>query len=62
MEERYYMLRRTCENTFNKWLADKSEANVEAYKTALSVYQDFCMDMLERLMDKDPDVLTILRD
>jgi hypothetical protein len=33
-----------------------------AYNQALSLYQDFCMDVLERLMDENADVLKRLKD
>lgn len=62
MEEKYWQLREECERTFDRWLADKRESNFQAYKEALSIYQDFCMDALERLMDEDPDVLKNLKD
>lgn len=61
MEDKYWMLRERCERAFDDWVGDKSEANLEAYKIALSLYQDFCMDTLERLMDEEPDVLRYLK-
>lgn len=62
MEERYWELRKEVEKTFDKWMADKHESNLQAHKEALSVYQDFCMDVLERLMDENADVLKNLKD
>lgn len=62
MEERYWELREACENAFNKWAVDRRESNLHAYKEALSVYQDFCMDVLERLMDENANVLKNLKD
>ena len=61
MEEKYWELREECERTFNRWIADERESNLQAYKEALSIYQDFCMDVLERLMDKNSDVLKNLK-
>ena len=61
MEERYWELREACERAFDRLVADKRESNLQAYKEALSIYQDFCMDILERLMDKNADVLKNLK-
>lgn len=62
MEERYWELREECERTFDRWVANKNEPNFQAYRNALSIYQDFCMDVLERLMDENADVLKNLKD
>ena len=62
MEERYWELREECERTFDKWMADMKESNLRAYKEAFSFYQDFCTDVLERLMDENADVLKNLKD
>ena len=62
MEERYWELREECERTFDRWMADSRESNRQAHLEAFSTYQDFCMDVLERLMDVNPDVLKILKD
>ena len=61
-EARYWELREECERALDKWLADpKREDNYQKYLTALSTYQDFCMDVLEILMDKNTDVLKNLK-
>ena len=62
MEERYWELREQVERTFDKWIGDKRESNFQAYKEALGIYQDFCMDILERLMDENADVLKNLKE
>lgn len=62
MEERYWELLEKCEVAFYKWVENKTEDNLEAYKIALSLYQDFCMDVLERLMDENPEVLRNMKD
>ena len=62
MEERYWELREEYERTFDRWVADKSEPNIQAFAKALSTYQDFCMGVLERLIDENPDVLKNLKD
>ena len=61
MEERYWELREACDRALDKWMADKRASNFNAYKEAFSIYQDFCMDVLERLMDENADVLKNLK-
>ena len=62
MEERYWELRENCERAFDRFMSDKRESNIHAYREALGIYQDFCMDMMERLMDENADVLKTLKD
>ena len=62
MEERYWELREECERTFDKWMRDKTNSNHQAHLEAFSTYQDFCMDVLESLIDKNADILKILKD
>ena len=62
MEERYWELREEVDRTFDRWFADKRESNLQAHEEALSTYQDFCMDVLERLMDENADVLKNLKE
>ena len=61
MEERYWELREECERTLDRYIADNRESNFQAYKEALSIYQDFCMDVLEILMDENADLLKNLK-
>lgn len=61
MEERYWELREEVERTFDRWMEAKSDFNLQAHKEAFSVYQDFCMDVLEMLMDENADVLKSLK-
>ena len=62
MEKKYWKLRAECEDAFNKYIVNPCESSLLAYKEALSIYQDFCMDVLERLMDENADVLKRLKD
>lgn len=62
MEERYWELRENCERAFDRFMGDKQKASLNAYREALGIYQDFCMDVLERLMDENADVLKNLKD
>ena len=61
MEERYWELRENCERAFDRFMGDKQETSLNAYREALGIYQDFCMDVLERLMDENADVLKNLK-
>ena len=61
MEERYWELREACDRAFDNWCGEKNDANLLAYREALSIYQDFCMDILERLMEENADVLKNLK-
>ena len=62
-EARYWELYKGCEQALDRWLANpQRKDNHQKYLIALSVYQDFCMDVLEMLMDKNADVLKNLKD
>ena len=61
-EARHWELREECERTLDKWLANpRREDNYQKYLTAITAYQDFCMEVLEMLMDENKDVLTNLK-
>ena len=61
-EQRYWELRERCERAFDKWCGEQTEANLQAYRKVLGLYQDYCMDILEELMDRNPDVLKNLKE
>ena len=57
-ETKYWELREECERALDKWFANpQREDSHQKYLVALTTYQDFCMDVLEILMDKNMDVL-----
>ena len=56
-EQKYWELREDCERAFDKQCGEQTEANLLAYREALSIYQDWCMDILEELMDRNPFAL-----
>ena len=61
-ETRYWELREECERAFDTWMANpQKEDSHQKYLVALTTYQDFCMDVLEILMDKNTDVLKNLK-
>lgn len=59
-EERYWELREAVERAEDEVVGGKPNST-ERYNVALSAYQDFCMDILEMLMDKNEDVLKNLK-
>jgi len=60
-EVRYWELREECERAHDKMIGNPTTANQVNYVNILSVYQDFCMDILEMLMDENEDVLKRLK-
>lgn len=61
MEERYLELREKCYQAFCKWYNEKNDANFLAYNKALDTYQNFCVDVLEKLMKENAEVLKNLK-
>ena len=62
MEQRYWELRNACEKAFEEFMETPTDSKLANYREALGLYQDCCMDILERLMDENADVLKSLRD
>ena len=61
-EERYWELREECERALDEWFANpQKESNHQKYLFALTTYQDFCMDVLEMLIEENADVLKNLK-
>lgn len=61
-EQRYWELREDCDRAFDKYCGEQTEANLLAYRDALGMYQGLCIDILEELMDRNPDVLKNLKE
>ena len=61
MEERYWELREECDRAFDKWCGERNDNNLFAYREALDMYQGFCVDILEKLMEENADVLKNLK-
>ena len=62
MEERYWELREECERAFDKWCDQSTRSNYLAYEKAQDNFKGFCVDILEDLMDRNPDVLKNLKE
>lgn len=61
MEQRYWELREKSDRAFCKYCKERTDESLQAYRKALSMYQDFCMDVLEILMEDNADVLARLK-
>ena len=62
MEQRYWELRNACEKAFEEYMKTPTDSKLADYREVLGRYQDCCMDILERLMDENADLLKNLRD
>ena len=60
-EAKYWELREACERAQDRMIGAPTTGNQVNYVDALSKYQDFCMDVLEMLMDENEDVLKRLK-
>lgn len=61
MEKKYWELRKDCEMAFDEFMNDPTDSKLADYRDALGLYQDCCMDILERLMDENADLLKNLK-
>lgn len=61
MEKKYWELRKNCEQAFEEFMETPTDSKLATYREALGLYQDCCMDILERLMDENADVLKNLK-
>ena len=62
VELKYWELREECERAFDKYCGEQTNENLRTYREVFSLYQDLCMDILENLMDENPNVLTRLKE
>ena len=60
-EARYWELREECERALDKLMGNPTIRNQDEYANILAAYQDFCMDVLEMLMDENEDLLKRLK-
>lgn len=57
-EARYWELRKEYEQAFDRWLADPQNGDShQKFLIILTIYQDFCVEALEKLMDVNPNAL-----
>ena len=62
MEEKYWELRERVDRTLDAFVANRTEENRVAHLTAMDEYAAFCVDVLEKLMDENSDVLARLKE
>lgn len=60
-EVRYWELREECERALDRMMGNPTTTNQVHYSEVLTVYQDFCMDVLEMLMNENQDILKNLK-
>lgn len=61
MEERYWELRENLDRAFDKYFASRSPWDFAKYEQAKDEFADFCMDVCEKLMEENSDVLKKLK-
>ena len=62
MEEKYWELRERVDRTLDAFVANRTEENRVAHLMAMDEYEAFCVDVLEKLMDENSDVLARLKE
>ena len=61
MEEKYWELREAVDRAYDNFHKKYSGENHIAYLTAKQEFEDFCVTILEKLMDENSDVLAHLK-
>ena len=60
-EEKFYELRENIDRTYDACCYHNSKSNIEKYREAFEEYQNFCVVVLEKLMEEHSDVLARLK-
>ena len=61
MEEKYWELREKWEKAEDKYFYYPTPTNHIAYLSAKQIFENFCVEILEKLMDENSDVLANLK-
>lgn len=61
-EEKYWMMRENMDRAFNKWFGNRTESNKRDWHNAVDDFNDFCVFVLEKLIEENSDVLKRLAD
>ena len=61
MEEKYWALRENWERLEDKYFGEPTAENFIASVEAREIFQNFCVGVLEKLMEENSDVLARLR-
>lgn len=62
MEEKYWELRENMERAYDRCYAHHTAENHIAYLSAKQIYENFCVEVLEKLMEENSDVLKRLKE
>lgn len=60
-EEKYWELREAVERAYDKCYSHHTANNYIAYLSAKQIFENFCVEILEKLMDENSDVLVRLK-
>ena len=61
MEEKYWELREAVERAYDRYYAHNTMGNHIIYLSARRIYENFCVEVLEKLMEENSDVLMRLK-
>lgn len=61
MEEKYWELREAMDRAHDKLCANYTAENYIAYLSAKQIFENFCVEILEKLMEENSDVLAHLK-
>ena len=61
MEEKYWELREEKDRAFDKWFVSRKESDYVAFVIASQKFELFCVEVLEKLMEENSDVLARLK-
>ena len=60
-EEKYWELREAVERAYDKCYAHYTAENHIIYISAKQIFENFCVEILEKLMEENSDVLARLK-
>ena len=61
MKEKYWELRENVERAYDKYFTSRSPWDFAKYEQAKDEFAYFCMDVCEKLMEENSDVLARLK-
>lgn len=61
-EEKYYGLLDNRDRTFDNYFKNRTESNKIAFNEADKEFGDFCMEILEKLLEENSDILKRLKE
>lgn len=61
-EEKYYELLDNRDRTFDNYFKNRTESNKIAFNEADKEFGDFCMEILEKLLEENSDILKRLKE